>query len=157
MGTFYVQCEVSNIRLPKKAVSLPRVLVDSRSEHTWIPEPILKTIGVRVEKKDTEFLMANGQTITRSIGFAILSVDGFRTVDEVVFGQPGDLTILGARTLEGFGATVDPRRRRLIAAGPYPAAGNQGLENHPRFLRRVTKARRDLRAGGGVRLEDFEL
>jgi prevent-host-death family protein len=29
------------------------------------------------------------------------------------------------------------------------------LENDPRFLRRIEKARRSLRAGRGVRLEDF--
>jgi PHD/YefM family antitoxin component YafN of YafNO toxin-antitoxin module len=28
------------------------------------------------------------------------------------------------------------------------------LENHPRFLKRVAKARKSLRAGKGVRLED---
>ena len=82
---------------------------------TWIPEPVLRELGVRVEKKDLEFLMANGQTITRSIGFAFLRAGGFFTVDEVVFGQPGDLALLGARTLEGFGARVDPRLKRLVA------------------------------------------
>jgi hypothetical protein len=66
--------------------------------------------------------MANGQTITRAMGYAILRTEGFETIDEVVFGQPGDLALLGARTLEGFGALVDPRKKRLVAAGPYPAA-----------------------------------
>jgi hypothetical protein len=63
----------------------------------------------------------NGQTVTRSIGYALLRSRGFETVDEVVFGQPGDLALLGARTLEGFGATVDARRKRLVA-GPHLAA-----------------------------------
>ena len=43
-------------------------------------------------------------------------------VDEVVFGQPGDLVLLGARTLEGFGADVDSRRKRLVASGRHLAA-----------------------------------
>jgi hypothetical protein len=43
-------------------------------------------------------------------------------VDEVVFGQPGDLALLGARTLEGFHARVDPRAKRLVASGPHLAA-----------------------------------
>ncbi len=30
------------------------------------------------------------------------------------------------------------------------------LENDPRFLRRIEQARDSLRAGGGVKLEDFE-
>jgi hypothetical protein len=68
--------------------------------------------------------MANGQLITRSVGFAVLRVDKHFTIDEVVFAEPGDLWLLGARTLEGLNSTVDSRRRQLVAAGPLPAAGN---------------------------------
>ena len=64
--------------------------------------------------------MANGQTITRKVGFIIISVGEFRTVDEVVFGQPGDLQLLGARTLEGFGAIVDSRKK--APSGGWPAS-----------------------------------
>jgi hypothetical protein len=48
-------------------------------------------------------------------------------VDEVVFAHPRDLSLLGARTLEGFNAQVDSRKKRLIAAGPIPAAGVRSL------------------------------
>ena len=44
-----------------------------------------------------------------------------RTVD-VVFGQPGDLVLLGARTLEGLNFRVEPLTRQLVDAGPAPAA-----------------------------------
>lgn len=123
MGHFYVDCEIVHIGDAKKTAKVTKLLVDSGSEYTWISEETLKQLGVTVEKKDTAFLMANGQTITRPIGFAIIQVDNFRTVDEVVFAQRGDLQLLGARTLEGFGALVDAREKRLVAAGPYPAAG----------------------------------
>jgi predicted aspartyl protease len=66
--------------------------------------------------------MANGSVITRDIGYAILRTDGFETVDEVVFAEQGDLNLLGAHTLEGFGAIVDARRKQLVAAGPHLAA-----------------------------------
>jgi hypothetical protein len=36
--------------------------------------------------------------------------------------QPGDLPLLGARTLEGLGARLDPRLKRLVASGPRLAA-----------------------------------
>jgi len=52
----------------------------------------------------------------------ILKMNGFETVDQVVFAQAGDLKLLGSRTLEGFGATVDARKKRLVAAGPQLAA-----------------------------------
>jgi predicted aspartyl protease len=66
--------------------------------------------------------MANGQHVLRDIGYAIIRCGEFETIDEVVFAQPGDLQLVGARTLKGFNATIDRRRKRLVAAGPMPAA-----------------------------------
>ena len=66
--------------------------------------------------------MANGTQITRSVGFAILRVSSFFTVDEVVFADDGDLLLLGARTLEGLNLRVDSRLKKLVASGPRPAA-----------------------------------
>src|SRR5437660_10538327 len=126
MGVFYIDCTVVNVRQPKRAVTVPKLLVDGGSEFTWIPETTLKRARITVVKKDMAFVMANGQTITRSTGYAILRAGGFETIDEVVFGQPGDLALLGARTLEGFGALVDTTKRRLVAGGPHPAASVVG-------------------------------
>lgn len=70
--------------------------------------------------------MANGQQITRNVGFVILRYGSFFTIDEVVFAEPGDLPLLGTRTLEGFNATVDPKRKKLVAAGPMLAAADAG-------------------------------
>ncbi|HZN41945.1 MAG TPA: aspartyl protease family protein [Planctomycetota bacterium] len=121
MGTFSVECEVVNVAKPEYTARV-RMLADSGSDFTWVQESVLEQARIRIAKKDLQFVMANGQTITRSAGYAILRVGAFETVDEVVFGQPGDLAPLGARTLEGFGATVDARRKRLVAAGPHLAA-----------------------------------
>jgi hypothetical protein len=68
--------------------------------------------------------MANGQQITRSVGFAIVRVDSAFTVDEVVFAEKCDLLLLGARTLEGLNLTIDARQKKLVAAGPLPAASS---------------------------------
>ena len=66
--------------------------------------------------------MANGQQITRSVGFAIIRLDKFFTIDEVVFAEKGDLLLLGARSLEGLNLRVDSQRKKLVAAGPHPVA-----------------------------------
>ena len=105
-----------------KGSSLPRLLVDTGSDYTWAPGATLEKLGVAREKKDLEFVMANDQKITRSVGFAIIRVDQSFTVDEVVFAEKGDLLLLGARTLEGLSLTVDSRKRILVAAEPLPAA-----------------------------------
>ena len=125
MGTFHVGCKLENHADRDQTVTVPRALVDTGSEYTWIPSKTLEKIGVNREKKDLMFTMANGQTITRSVGFAILRVDKHFTIGEVVFGEPGDMTLLGARTLEGLSLVVDPRKKKLVVAGPLPVAGNQ--------------------------------
>ena len=122
MDAFHVDCVIVNLRTPTKKVSLRRLLVDTGSEFTWLPAERLQAAGITVRKKDVSFRMANGQIITRDVGYGILKVNGFETVDELVFAQQGDLRLLGSRTLEGFGAVVDARRKKLVAAGPEPVA-----------------------------------
>jgi predicted aspartyl protease len=126
MGTFHLDAEIVNVRSPGRSARIPRLLVDTGSEYTWVPAAALGKAGIRVVKKDLRFVMANGQTITRAAGYAVIRAGGFETVDEVVFGQPGDLALLGARTIEGFGAMLDARRKKLVAAGPHPAATGKG-------------------------------
>ena len=122
MGTFEVSCRVENHVDRSKSVRVPKLLVDTGSEHTWIPAAKLEKIGVTREKKDVQLVVANGEVVTRSVGFAILRVQKHFTIDEVVFAQGGDLLLLGARTLKGLNLTVDAAKKKLVAAGPHPAA-----------------------------------
>jgi len=121
MGVFYVDCEVENIRTGATAM-VDKLLVDTGAEFTWLPADTLRELATEIAKKDQQFVMANGQVVTRSTGYVILRAVGFETVDEVVFAQPGDLSLLGSRTLEGFGATIDARAKKLVAASPHTAA-----------------------------------
>lgn len=122
MGTFKIRCKVENITKRDKSAVISQMLVDTGSEYSWVSGTTLEKIDVEREKKDVRFVMANGQVITRSVGFAILRYDKYFTVDEVVFAEKGDLPLLGARTLEGLSLVVDPRQKKLVAAGPIPAA-----------------------------------
>jgi predicted aspartyl protease len=94
MGTFYTRCKIENIVDRKKAMIIPKLLVDAGSEFTWIPAATLERLGIEREKKDVLFIMANGQQITRSVGFAIIRLDKFFTVDEVVFAEKAILPCL---------------------------------------------------------------
>ncbi len=133
MGAFYVDCIVESIENPAKQLRIDKLLVNTGSEYTWLPEEDLKQLPISPRKKDVSFIMTNGEIVTREVGYAILYVDPFETIDEVVFGKPGDMSLLGARTLEGFGAVVDSRQRKIVAAGPIPAAG---VSSHSRPARR---------------------
>lgn len=122
MGTFSTRCKIENPTDRSKSALITKILVDTGSEYTWVSGGTLAKLGIQREKKDVAFVMANGQQITRSIGFAIIRLDKFFTIDEVVFAEKGDLLLLGARTLEGLNLVVDTRRKQLVAAGPLPAA-----------------------------------
>ncbi len=75
MGTFHIGCKIENVVDRSKSATLSKLLVDTGSEYTWITETVLEKLGGIVrEKKDLAFIMANGQQITRSVGFAILRV-----------------------------------------------------------------------------------
>lgn len=119
---FYTSCRVHHTVHRKRSAVIPKLLVDTGSEYTWIPTKTLEKLGIEREKKDLTFVMANGTKITRSVGFAILHVDDALTIDEVVFAEEGEPSLLGARTLEGLNRTVDSRLKKLVAAGPLPAA-----------------------------------
>ena len=122
MGTFYTSCRVENHTDRKKSVEVPKLLVDTGAEFTWIRADTLKKAGVAKEKKIYTFVTATGEEINRAIGFAIIRVGDALTIDEVVFAEPNDLELLGARSLEGLNLRVDSRAKKLVAGGPILAA-----------------------------------
>jgi predicted aspartyl protease len=120
MGTFRIDIEVeSPITTARRR--LGSVLVDTGAELSWVPSSTLEELGIE-RRKVWHFRQADGTVLERWTGFVILHVGGILTADEVVFGEPGDLTLLGARSLDGLNVRVDPVGRRLIDAGPAPAA-----------------------------------
>ena len=121
MGTFHVRCKIENISERDKSAVVPKMLVDTGSEYTWIAETALREIGIKPEKR-IRLVMANGSVLERDIGFALIMVGRLFTIDEVVFAQRSDLLLLGARTLEGLNVYVDLQAKKLVEAGPSPAA-----------------------------------
>lgn len=89
-------------------------LVDTGSELSWLPADLLTSAGITPRRKRV-FATADQQRIEREVGYAILSAEGYATIDEVVFAEPGDMTLLGVRTLEGFGVMVDNIGHRFVA------------------------------------------
>jgi len=123
MGTFRINIQIARPSGRPSFSAVRLLMVDTGSEITWISAAKLKAAGIAVRKRDQPFIMANGETVKRDVGYAIIRYGEFETIDEVVFAGKTDLQLLGARTLEGFNARVDARRKRLVAAGPAPAAG----------------------------------
>jgi len=121
MGTFRVDVEIENPARPGDRRTLRAVLVDTGAELSWAPAAVLEALGV--QRNNTEhFRQADGTILERQTGTVVIGVAGKRVGDEVVFGEAGDQTLLGARSLEGLNFRVDPRLKRLVDAGPAPAA-----------------------------------
>ncbi|HJQ09760.1 MAG TPA: hypothetical protein VJ840_01895 [Gemmatimonadaceae bacterium] len=121
MTTFRVSVELENPVTPGTRRTVDSVLVDTGAELSWFPAEILESLGVERYTK-WRFQQADGTVLERWAGSVWLHVASKRAADEVVFGEPGDLVLLGARSLEGLNFRVEPLTRRLVDAGPAPAA-----------------------------------
>ncbi|HMH86598.1 MAG TPA: hypothetical protein VK529_11680 [Gemmatimonadaceae bacterium] len=121
MGTFRIDVEIENPARPGERRTLTSVLVDTGAELSWMPAATLESLAIERYKK-WRFRQADGTILERWVGGACVYVAGNRTNDDVVFGEPGDLVLLGARTLEGLNFRIEPVIRQLVDAGPTPAA-----------------------------------
>ncbi len=93
-------------------------LVDTGATYTTIPASLLERLGVRVIDTET-FVMADGSRIERSVGEAVVKLDGRERTTMVVFGDEDATPLLGAITLEAFSLAADTRNRRLTRVPGY--------------------------------------
>ena len=121
VGTLRINIAIEHPAHRGTRVGIEDVLVDTASEFTWIPAPVLEQLGVERERTQ-RFLIADGRVLERNIGIAIVHAEAMLTPDWVVFAEPGDMTLLGAHSLEGLNLRVDPAARRLVPAGPIITA-----------------------------------
>ena len=121
MGTFRVDVEIENPARPGERRTLTSVLVDTGAELSWMPAATLESLAIERYEK-WRFRQADGTILERWVGGAYIHVAGKRTSDDIVFGDPGDLVLLGSRTLEGLNFRIEPVTKQLVDAGPAPAA-----------------------------------
>lgn len=121
MGTFRTTIHIENPLQRGTLHALPDALVDTGAELTWAPRAVLEALGI-TRQKSLGFRTADGRAVHRDIGYAIVHAGGTETNDEVVFAEPGDMILLGARSLEGLNLRVDSRSKQLVDAGPIVAA-----------------------------------
>jgi predicted aspartyl protease len=111
MGITTIRAKVSNPAARKRVIE-QEFIVDSGAIDALMPGIVLRRLGINPESRET-FTLADGSHATRSIGFAIFEIDGRRGASKVIFGAPGDASLLGAITLEELGLMLDPLRREL--------------------------------------------
>jgi predicted aspartyl protease len=120
MGIFRTDIEIENHARRGEKHLLRGVLVDTGAEYSWAPAKVLVSLGIE-RRKRRRFQQADGSVLERDVGFAIIHAGGEDTTDEVVFGEPNDMVLLGARSLEGMNLKLDIVGKKLVPAGPVPA------------------------------------
>ena len=110
MGLTFVR-----IRISKDAKGLSetvRVLVDTGATCTMVPRRVLESLGV-VPVRSKPIRLGDGRIMERSLGPAYVRYGRYETATWVLFGEPGDASVLGALTLEELSLQVDPQSHRL--------------------------------------------
>ena len=111
MGVTVLAVDVANVSSPDVTERL-EFIVGSGAVYSVVPAPVLERLGILALKQD-RFRMANGAYIVRRRGAALFRFGEWVGGADVIFGEPGDATLLGALTLESLGLALDPIRREL--------------------------------------------
>ena len=114
MSAFMVNLTAVNPKDESRKTQAIEVLVDTGSELSWLPKEALSDAGITVRGKK-RFHTATNELIERDFGYAILTAEGYATIDEIVFAEEGDMSLLGVRTIEGFSVMVDNIGHRFVA------------------------------------------
>ena len=120
MGTFFTEVQLAAPALPKRRKPV-KLLVDSGSMYTWVSAILLRDLGVQPTER-RRLLTIEGRVTEREAAEVLITVEGRTLHTLCLFGNPGDLEVLGAYTLEGFGFGIDPVQRRLIPTIVYGAS-----------------------------------
>ncbi len=119
MGTFFADALLAAPGSPERREPI-KLLVDTGSTYTWVSAPVLRALGVAPTER-RRVVTIEGQVTERDAAEILITLER-RTLHTIcLFGDAGDLDVLGAYTLEGFGLGVDPVQRRLIPAIQYGA------------------------------------
>lgn len=121
MRSFRINVEVENPARRGERRAFQSVLIDTGAELSVFPAVALESLHIQ-RFKELHFRQADGSVLSRWIGSALIYAAGTLTTDDVVFGEPSDLILLGARSLEGLNVRIDPVSKRLVDAGPMPLA-----------------------------------
>lgn len=111
MGITHVDVEVANPSTPDETESV-QFLVDSGAVHSVVPAVTLDRLGTK-PLASQEFRLAHGDKVVRRKGGAMFRYGERVGVSDVVFGEAGDVNLLGALTLEALGLSLDPLKREL--------------------------------------------
>jgi len=111
MGLTVFEVEVANPAKPEVGEKI-ELLIDSGAIYSVVPAAVLERLGIKPLAEET-FRLADGSKIVRKKGVALFKHGERIGGADVIFGQEGDATLLGALSLEALGLALDPLKREL--------------------------------------------
>ena len=131
MGPACLDIDIASPARPEE-FRTEQFLIDSGAVYSVVQGPVLEELGIEPHSHRT-FTLANGDQIERPLGDALFRYNEHRGAAPVIFGEPGDSSLLGVVTLEALGYVLDPLKRELrpspmLLAGltTGPASGTPG-------------------------------
>jgi aspartyl protease family protein len=97
---------------PSGAHATVEFLIDSGAKYTLLPTEVWSKLGLKPKRK-MSFRTADGTLIERSISECHIALPEGDGHTPVILGEPGDLALLGAVTLEELGLVFYPFDRSL--------------------------------------------
>lgn len=107
-----------NGSLAFEEVADQELLVDTGATYSTIPASVLQQCGVTSER-EVSLRLADGRVVQRPLGYSWMVVEGVRIHTPILFGEPGDPSLLGVIALEDANLTVDPVTRQLLKGTSY--------------------------------------
>jgi aspartyl protease family protein len=105
VGLTVLEVEVGNPANPETTEKI-EFLIDSGAIYSVVPTAVLERLSIQ-SLATQEFRLDNGSKITRKKGGAVFRYGERVGVADVVVGEEGDSTLLGAFTLEAPGLSLD--------------------------------------------------
>jgi predicted aspartyl protease len=114
MGIFTAKLRVWN---PASSSSSQEIeaMVDTGASYSWVSRARLEPLRVH-PVRPMQLRTIEGNTIERDMVPGFVAADGFTGGDNVVMAEPGDMEVIGARTLDSPGLTLDPVGKKLVPA-----------------------------------------
>jgi predicted aspartyl protease len=111
MGVTFVDVTVQRSSRSKRSRKV-KCQVDSGASYSVIPREILRELRIGVDLKQ-KFTLADGPQVEPELGTAYFKLNGREGSAMVIFGEPGDATLLGVLTLQSLGLVLHPLEREL--------------------------------------------